>query len=286
LVSGRRFGLDSDFNHVRRKIMTRSKQATRQRPARVPQVFPSLGALVLLSLLFAWSNLAAADKPSPYPSMAPIERYLSADQKSEIALARSAAPKSIADNATIFTLGKDGYETAVKGTNGFVCFVERSWANDFDQPQFWNPKLRTPQCWNAAAVRSWLPEYLKRTKWVLAGVSKEEMLARTKAAWASHEFGPPVPGSMAYMMSKEQLIDDPAPPAPLHWYPHVMFFVPAVAGPEGAAWGANVPGAPVVSTTSDVEPVTTYSVVAPKWSDGTLGPYVTDSSKPAQHRRH
>jgi hypothetical protein len=267
--------------------MTRSRQTIPgQRPTRVPQAFRPLGALVLLCLSFTWSNLAAADKPSPYPSMAPIERYLSADQKSEIALARSAAPNSIADNATIFTLGKAGYETAVKGTSGFVCFVERSWANDFDQPQFWNPKLRTPQCWNAAAVRSWLPEYLKRTQWVLAGVSKEEMLARTKAAWASHEFGPPAPGSMAYMMSKEQLISDPTPSVPLHWYPHVMFFVPAVAGPEGAAWGANVPGAPVFSTTSDVEPVTTYFVVAPKWSDGTLGPYVTDSSKPAQHRRH
>jgi hypothetical protein len=55
------------------------------------------------------------------------------------------------------------------------------------------------------------------------------------------------------------------------WYPHVMFFVPAT---EDSKWGANVRGAPIFSTTSDVLPITTFFVLAPKWSDGSLGPYV------------
>jgi hypothetical protein len=235
-------------------------------------------ALALLALP-AW----AAPTPAGYPKMAPLAKYLSADQASEIALARSAAPQSISAKATVLTLGKQGYETAVKGSNGFVCFVERSWANDFDNGQFWNPKIRTPQCWNAAAASSLLPDYLNRTRWVLAGVSTDEMTARTKAAFAKHEVGPPAPGSMAYMLSKDQYIIDTTPPGREDWYPHVMFFMAAT---DGSPWGANVSGGPLFSTTSDVEPVTTYFVLAPKWSDGTLGPYATGAGKSQEHHHH
>ena len=224
-----------------------------------------------------WSSAAHAD----YAKMAPLAQYLSASQASEIALARSAAPKPIGDHATVMTLGKDGYETAVKGTNGFVCFVERSWANDFDNGQFWNPRIRTPQCWNAAAASSVLPDYLNRTKWVLSGASQKDMAARTKAEFANHEVGPPAPGAMAYMLSKDQYILDPTPAGgPLHWYPHVMFFVSAT---DGSPWGANVSGGPLFSSTSDIEPVTTYFLLAPKWSDGTPGPYATHSGAAAKH---
>ena len=228
--------------------------------------------LILILPLAAISPLRAdAGKDHPYPNMAPLEQYLPASQAAEIGLARSAAPAAVSDKAEILVLGAHGYEAAVKGSNGFVCFVERSWANDFDAPEFWNPKVHTPQCWNAAAASSVLPDYLKRTQWVLAGVSKEQMLARTKAALAAHEIGSPAPGSMAYMMSKDQYIKDPQPGAEPRWYPHVMFFVPAT---EDSKWGANLHGAPIFSTTSSAEPITTFFVVTPKWSDGSLGPYV------------
>ncbi|HUN25687.1 MAG TPA: hypothetical protein VMU67_05210 [Steroidobacteraceae bacterium] len=213
--------------------------------------------------------------------MAPLAQYLSANRASEIAFALSAAPKSIADQATVLTLGRHGYETAVKGSNGFVCFVQRSWANDFDNAEFWNPRIRTPQCWNAPAASSLLPDYLKRTQWVLSGISRQEMLARTKAELANHEIGAPAPGSMAYMMSKDQYIKDPTPPTgTARWYPHVMFYVPAT---DGSPWGANMPGGPLFSATSDVEPITTYFLVVPRWSDGTLGPYATNLGKAAPH---
>ena len=191
-----------------------------------------------------------------------------------IALARSAGPRPIADNAAVLTLGKSGYETRVKGSNGFVCYVGRSWEKDFDDPEFWNPKIRTPQCWNAAAVSSVLPEYLKRTQWVLAGVSKEEMLARTKTALAAREVGPPAPQSVVFLMSKDQYISDPTPGVEARWYPHLMFLVPAT---EDSNWGANVHGAPIFSVTSDVEPVTYFFVILPKWSDGSVYPYPAPS---------
>ncbi len=241
----------------------------------------SVSLLGFLCLPLAGSLPAlAADVAPTYPNMAPIAQYQYPDQAAEIAAARSAAPGPIAEKATVLTLGKTGYETAVQGSNGFVCFVGRSWMRDFDQQQFWNPKLRTPQCWNAAAAgSSLLSDYLKRTEWVLAGVSKDEMSARTKAKVQAHEIEA-APGSIAYMLSKDQLISDPAPPSPVHWYPHVMFFVPAT---DGSPWGANVPGAPLYSATSTVVPVTTYFLVVPKWSDGTLGPYVPKSGKQGEH---
>src|SRR6185437_11713813 len=125
----------------------------------------AIAALSVCSTLPAQAGAPAA----VYPRMAPLAAYLSADRASEVALARSAAPAAIADHATVLALGRKGYEQVVKGSNGSVCFVERSWANDFDNGQFWNPRIRTPQCWNAAAARSLLPDYLNRTRWVLAG---------------------------------------------------------------------------------------------------------------------
>src|SRR5689334_16837854 len=115
--------------------------------------------LLSILLLFGWFGLAEAQekKPSPYPAMAPVDQYRIADAHDEIALARSAAPPSISANAEVLVLGKRGYETAAKGKNGFVCFVERSWAAGFDDADYWNPRLRGPNCFNPPAVRSVLP---------------------------------------------------------------------------------------------------------------------------------
>jgi hypothetical protein len=223
----------------------------------------------------------AGAAPVSYARMAPLAQYRYANRASEVALARTAAAASISAHATVLTLGRHGYETAVKGTNGFVCLVQRSWANDFDRGDFWNPRIRTPQCWNAAAARSLLQDYLNRTRWALSGVSTNEMAARTKAEFASHQVGPPAPGSMVYMLSKHQYIHDPSPASgPSNWYPHVMFFMPAT---DGSPWGANAPGGPMFSDTSHAEPITTYFLVAPNWSDGTPGPSLTASGVPQIH---
>ena len=78
----------------------------------------------------------------PYSAMAPVNDYMMADAGAEIALARSAAPASISDEAEVMVLGRDGYTAAVKGTNGFLCIVERGWGAATTEPEFWNPKVR------------------------------------------------------------------------------------------------------------------------------------------------
>ena len=89
-------------------------------------------------------QVRAQDDKTPYPKMAPLEQYLM-DRNAEIALARAAAPESISRDAEVLVLGRHGFEAAVTGKNGFVCFVSRSWDAPFDSSEFWNPKIRAPQ---------------------------------------------------------------------------------------------------------------------------------------------
>src|SRR6516225_938390 len=142
----------------------------------------ALATVTFVAVLCAVRPGRAQNAKNPYPtSMAPLDQYLM-DRDAEIALARSAAPPSIAKDATVLVLGKNGYETAAEGTNGFVCMVGRLWTAGFDHPEFWNPKGRGPACYNPQAARSVLPIDLMRTKFALAGKSKEEIRESMKAA--------------------------------------------------------------------------------------------------------
>src|SRR5271165_3652427 len=97
-----------------------------------------------LALLLAAPGPAGAEagKIASFPDMAPVDQYRMASRSEEIALARSAAPAAISSAADVLVLGEHGYEMAVKGTNGFVCLVERSWFASFGDPAFWNPRIR------------------------------------------------------------------------------------------------------------------------------------------------
>jgi len=135
----------------------------------------SIRALVLVISIGFLAPKAAAQSDR-YSTMAPVEQYLM-ERNAEILLARSAAPDSISSDATILVLGRQGYETAVRGKNGFVCMVERSWMAAFDAPEFWNPKVRGAECLNRQAARSILPIAELRTRMVMAGHSKAEIVS-------------------------------------------------------------------------------------------------------------
>jgi hypothetical protein len=221
----------------------------------------SIRAFALAAALCA---AAPATAQGPYPAMAPVSQYLMA-KADEIALARSAAPPSIAQGAEVMVLTGKGYETVVKGANGFVCLVERAWANDVRNDGFWNPRLRGPLCFNPPAARSVMPAYLERTRWVLAGVSKAEIERRVVATIAAGRYTPPAAGAMSFMLSKNGYLGDDAGGP---WRPHLMFFQStAVGGPE--SWGANGPGAQVLASVDPVEPMVTFCVPVARWSDGT-----------------
>jgi hypothetical protein len=222
------------------------------------------GSSVLVMALGAISQMQAQSK-SQYPSMAPLNQYLMTDRNAEIAMARSAAPDSISHDARVLILGAHGYETAVEGKNGFICVVERGWMAPFDNPEFWNPKIRGPLCFNPPAARSVLPITYKRTEMVLAGQSKVQIMEGIKI-FAKKELPALEPGGLTYMMSKEAYLTD----AGDHNMAHLMFYTPLM---DGGVWGADLPKSPVILNPQfAVEGIDVFLVLTGMWSDGTTAP--------------
>lgn len=227
-----------------------------------------VSASLIFGLMFGFSTpwrMQAQDNKVPYPTMAPLDQYLM-DRDAEIALARSAAPESISNDAKILVLGRHGYETAVEGKNDFVCLVGRLWTAMKEDPEFWNPKGRAPVCLNAPAARSYLPVLMKRTELAIAGRSKAEIEDAVSTAIEKKELPTPEPNAMSYMMSKRGYINDG-----VHgpWRPHLMLFLPEI---DPKAWGANLRGAPVTGEEDTVDHLTMFYIPVGKWSDGSPAP--------------
>jgi hypothetical protein len=232
-------------------------------------------ALILAALSAPWPA-AAQDAKQPYPAMAPLQQYLM-DRDAEIALARSAAPDAISQDATILVLTRHGYETAVEGKNGWVCMVDRAWGGMFDNPEFWNPKVRAAGCLNPPAARSVVPLDTKRTELVLAGHSKAEIVAAFAAAFDKKEFPALEPGSVCYMMGKASYLTDQGG----HNLPHLMFYDSVK---DAATWGANLANSPMMGVNfwylsadafpqlKSFPPLVVFLVAVDKWSDGTPAP--------------
>ena len=226
-----------------------------------------LHLVFLAQAVFSSAMTVAQAQPekSPYPGMAPLDRYLIPDEDAEIALARSAAPTSISSEAEVMVLKRSGYSSVVKGSNSFLCIVERSWGAATDDPDFWNPKVRSPVCFNPAAARSSAPVYLMKSKLVLAGMSKTEIVHAIDSAFQSRELPTLELGAMCYMMSKQQYLSDRGK----SWHPHLMFFVP---GDAAKSWGANLQGSPVMAANDPEERATILMIWVGNWSDGTPAP--------------
>src|SRR5271168_1982445 len=236
----------------------------------------AIKGFALLAVLGTAQHAMAQDATTTYPTMAPIEQYLM-DRDAEIALARSAAPDAISHDASVIVLTRHGYETAVEGKNGWVCWVGRSWLATFDNPEFWSPKVRAADCLNPPAARSVLPYAYKRTELLLAGRSKLEVIAAIKAAIDKKELPPLEQGTISYMMSKGSYLTDGGG----HNMPHLMFFQTAK---DGEAWGANLTNSPIMAVNywclspdaypqlESFPPLSVFLIGVDKWSDGTPAP--------------
>jgi hypothetical protein len=233
----------------------------------------SLGFFALALALAASWPLRAADAKDPYPSMASLDQYLIADPAAEIALARTAAPRSISQDATVVVLGSHGYETAVEGKNGFICIVERAWMSPFESLEFWNPKNRSPICYNPQAARTILLITYMRTKLVLAGKSKAEVNDAIKSAVERKELPALEPGAMCYMMSKQAYLTDKGITHDgAHTLAHLMFYTARI---NPADWGANMDNSPILvdpRQKGDPEPINVFMILTGSWSDGSPAP--------------
>jgi hypothetical protein len=222
----------------------------------------ALGTFVLVIALSPLCLARAQDSGPLYEHMAPIDQYLMTDQNTEIAFARTAAPESISRSAEVLVFGRHGYETAVKGKNGWVCVVERSWMAPFDDPEFLNPDQRVPLCLNPPGARTHLPLTLKTTELAMAGLSKSQIFDGIKAAYNKKELPLPEPGAMCYMMSKQQYFSRKAGNS----NPHLMFWFPQK---DRQDWGADASDSPVDLHQYSPQPITEFDINVSKWSDGT-----------------
>jgi len=220
-----------------------------------------LSSALTFGFLTVW-RMHSQDNPAP-STMASIEPYLM-DRNSEIAMARSAAPQSIAKDTTVLVLGRRGYETAVEGKNGFACLVGRSWDLPKNNPAFWDPKIHGPICLSAPAVRSFLPIYIKKTELAIAGRSNIQIEAAIIDGIAKSELPTPEPGSVSYMLSKQGYLNAGVKGP---WLPHVMFFVSEIDPKAlGSDLGEDVP---LDAHEEKVGRYTTIDVPVSQWSDGT-----------------
>ncbi|HEY2836987.1 MAG TPA: hypothetical protein VGI89_10500 [Rhizomicrobium sp.] len=222
----------------------------------------------VFALCFLGSLASAQTVKTATPGMAPLAQYL-IPRDSEIALARSSAPDSIAKDAEVMVFTKTGFQTAVKGTNGFVCLVARAWSAGFGDPNFWNPKVRAPICYNAVAARSQVPETIKRTQIALTGGSESQIQEGLKAAIKSGELPVAKVGSLSYMLSKGTYFNRSMG----HWLPHLMFYMPET---DTKSWGAGLPKSPIIGNTFPDEHLTIFLIPVGRWSDGSLSAGGTD----------
>lgn len=170
-------------------------------------------------------------------------------QEEEIALARSAAPQAVTDHASFWTLGPEGYERRVEGTNGFNCLVLRRYSVIFDQQRdLWDwHGLTAPICYDAVASASGpMQEQLLRAKLGQAGADHDTVRDAVFAAYARGEL-PMLKGvAFGYMYSAAQRLT----PQVGEWHPHLMIYG---SGYSNAQLGGNgfMSGDPIVFEAPD-----------------------------------
>jgi hypothetical protein len=249
----------------------RDKSRARKPSKTIGQIVWAMVPVWAIGMISLSPNAAA--QADSYPNRAPVEQYLM-EENAEIQLARSAAPDSISHDATILVLRREGYATAVKGRNGFVCMVARGWAGMFDWPEFWSPKVKAADCLNPQAARSIVPILSLRARLAMAGRSKAEMIAAVKAAYEKKQLPELESGAMDYMMSKSSYLTDQGG----HNVPHVMFYRRVDSAKD---WGSGEAGSPIMATpywffsqkehsqSHGLPPIFVSLVMVPEWSDGT-----------------
>lgn len=202
-------------------------------------------AITLAVALFAALIGTAAADTAKYP---PLQAYMM-DRTAEIALARSAAPDNISQNATVKVLTTKGFVVAEIGDNGFVCMVMRGWsAPTFTPVQFRNlvydAAVRAPICFDPSASKSVMPYYELRTKLGLERKTPDQIAQRIQDAYAKGLLPKREGVSFAYMWSADQYLASGVG----HWHPHLMVFAPYY---RNAMVGGNPFGSPLPQVSDD-----------------------------------
>ena len=209
--------------------------------------------LAFLAALTTFAVATAGAQQNKYP---PIDGYLM-PRDAEIALARTAAPSSISDHATIKVLTRSGFEVAHQGDNGAVCMVMRGFSAPTYTPApfrdlVYDATVRAPICFTAPAAKVAMPYYELRTTLALAGKDPAQIAAAVRKAYDDKSLPHREGMTMAYMWSAHQHLASGIGA----WHPHVMLFAPHY---DNAMVGGNAFGSAMPQLTDDAG--TPFSVV-------------------------
>ena len=165
---------------------------------------------------FVLTSIASASDFEP-PA---VSEFLMAQDR-EIALARSAAPSRVSNDATIMVLKENGYATVIEGSNSFVCLVIRSWGNPtHDHEYMYEPKLIVPECLDENAVKTILPLQIFRAELGTRLTPPAEIEAAVTEGFRSGRFQRTQSVSFSYMLSAAMGMGDSTMPA------HIMIYLP------------------------------------------------------------
>src|ERR1700687_5433172 len=115
-------------------------------------------------------------------------------RQEEIELATSAAPEHLRKDATVYVFGKQGYEKARSGTNGFTCLVNRDGAQSGDNT------LR-PTCWDREGSTTIVPVMLRVGELLAQRKSAAEIKSDIDAGFNDGRFHEPRKTGIAYMLA-------------------------------------------------------------------------------------
>lgn len=172
-------------------------------------VIRCLRLFLTVSLMLASGIAGAQDKTSPTIAT------------EEIALARSAAPRLISDQASVYVLKDGTYQLAAKGTNGFTCLVLR----DED------PRSQYPACLDSEWTRCELPEYMKEAELRKQGMSPDDIDNTLDRMRREGRFPNPTRSGIAYMASSRMRGMFPIVSGG-RIQPHVMIYAPGTTNAQ------------------------------------------------------
>lgn len=169
----------------------------------------------------------------------------------EIALARSGAPASISDSASVYAFTDSGYVLAERGSNGAACYVSRSW-----------PQSLEPHCFDAEGAASIMRIHMREVELLHRGLTPDAAEREIAPAVLAGTLRLPTRPAMSWMYSAEQkLISDAGQPAG-RWRPHIMIYYPYLAAVPSATGAPDLHAGMVsgagTSQSSIIVPVTDF----------------------------
>lgn len=133
----------------------------------------------------------------------------------EIALARSAAPRSVSDSASVYVFTDTGYTLAVRGSSGAACYVSRSW-----------PASIEPHCFDAEGAATIMRIHMREVELLHRGLTPAQAEREIGPAILAGTFRLPSRPSLSYMMSADQRLISDDGRAVGAWRPHMMIYYP------------------------------------------------------------